>query len=594
MKKIKIEAIRQWFLKHNLKIVKRWAIQHKFLSCVLIIGIASLGYGGFRYIQNKTVKNTYVLNSVEKGAFISTITGSGQISASDQLSLTAKVSGTLTSIKVVEGQKVKKGTLIAQIDCPQVYASLENARISLARLEQSDPLSTLQLQNALTSAQESVIKAQNDSDQAYGDGYDVISNASLNIPAIITNLKDVFYSSSGYLSTDVYNYLADHMLSNQRDTAKSYIQIAALDYDAAKIQYDLNFKQYKSLNRDSSQNDIENLINNTYKTLLLLSQSIKEAKNATDYLAYNQLITNIAISASSTQANLTTWLAQVEAHVQALETIKNTLKTTQNSLNSANRTIEEKTQSLKNGTSSLDMQSQQLSLEQAQRNYNDCFVTAPFDGLVVDISAKTSRSINSGETVATLITENKIATISLNEIDATKIAVGQVADLTFDAIDGLTLKGTVSKVDSLGTVDQGVVSYAVIITLDTSDEKVKSGMSVNTAITTENRPNVILVPNAAVKSGLGGRHYVEISDDQSVKNSKAKLITTIITPKRQTVEIGSSNDTVTEISSGLNVGDFVVIKTTATKASTTNSQSATPTISTRNFTGAGGGMMIPR
>ena len=45
MKKIKIETIKQWFLKHNLKSVKRWVIQHKFWSCVLIIGIALLGYG---------------------------------------------------------------------------------------------------------------------------------------------------------------------------------------------------------------------------------------------------------------------------------------------------------------------------------------------------------------------------------------------------------------------------------------------------------------------------------------------------------------------------------------------------------------------
>jgi HlyD family secretion protein len=586
MKKIKIETIKQWFLKHNLKSVKRWAIQHKFWSSILIIGIVLLGYGGFKYIQNKTVKNTYILNSVEKGAFISTITGSGQISASDELSLTAKVSGTITAIKVAEGQKVKKGTLIAQIDCPQVYANLQNAQINLAKLQQSDPLSTLQIQNILTSAQEAATKAQTDLDQAYKDGYDAVGNASLNIPSVITNLNNVFYSSGGYLS--------DQNLYSQTDTARAYIHIAAVDYDMARNQYDLDFKQYKSLSRDSSQSEIETLINDFYDNLLILDRSIKEAKNATDYLVYNQSTTNVLVNATVTQANLTTWLTQVESHVQALEIIKNTLKTTQNSLNSANRTIEEKTQSLKNGTSSLDMQSQQLSLEQAQRNYNDCFVTAPFDGQIAEVSAKLSHPVNSGDAVATLVTENQIATITLNEIDATKIKVGQSVDLTFDAIDGLILNGTVSKVDFLGTIDQGVVSYAVIILLDTKDETVKSGMSVNTTITIENRPNVILVPNAAVKNGLGGRHYVDVSNDQSVKNSKAKLITTSIVPKGQVVEIGSSNDTVTEITSGLNVGDLVVIKTTSTKASTLNTNSVIPTASTRNFTGAGTGMMIPR
>lgn len=571
--------------KINATKIKKWLKQHKILSCILVLGIILVGYFGVRYIKTKTVKNTYVLSSVVKGTFVSTVSGTGQISAYDQLDLKAKASGDLASIKVSEGQKVIKGSVIAQINCPDVYANLQNARLNLAKLQQSDPLSTLQIQNALTGAQETAAKAETDLNQAYKDGYDVVANASLNIPSIITNLGNVFYSSTGYLSDQNYG---------RTDTAKSYIHIAAVDYDTAKNQYDRNFIQYKNLNRDSSQQDIENLINDFYDNILVLDRSIKEAKNATDYLVYNQSVTDVQASATATQTNLTTWLTQIENNLQALETIKNTLTNTRNSLNNANRTIEEKTQSLQNGTSSLDLQSEQLSLEQAQRNYNDCFVTAPFDGQIAKISAKISHPVNSGDVIATLVTENQIATITLNEIDVTKIKVGQSVDLTFDAIDGLTLKGTISQVDSLGTVDQGVVSYTVMIVLNTKDERVKSGMSVNATITTESKVDVILVPNAAIKTGLGNRRYVEISDDLEAKNSKSKLITTMVIPKSQSIEVGSTNDTVTEITSGLNEGDLVVIKTTSTKANSLNTNGFIPTASTRNFTGAGTGMMIPR
>jgi HlyD family secretion protein len=577
--------------KFSLVNTKKWLTRHKVWSIVILIGIVALGYGGFKYVRAKTVSTTYVLSAATKDIFTNTITGSGDIEASDELAVTAKASGTLTSIKVSEGQTVTKGTLLAQIDCPDLYANLQNAQINLAKLEQSDPLSSLQTQNNLTSAQETATKAQTDLTEVYKDGYDAVSNASLGIPSIITNLNNVFYSSTGYLS--------DQKLYGPTDTAKNYVQIAAIDYDKAKNQYDLVFRQYKTLTRDSNPNDVSGLINSTYDTLVILERSIKEAKNATDYLAYNQSTTDTSNGVTSTQTNLTTWLSQVDGYVQALETIKNTITNTQTNLNSANRSIQENQQSLQNGTSSLNMQSQQLSVEQAQRNYNNCFVTAPFNGVVAQISAKLSHPVNSGDTIATVITDGKIAKITLDEIDSTKVEAGQATDLTFDAIDGLNIKGTVSKVDNLGTVSSGVVSYTVTITLDTTDSRIKPGMSVNATITTESRPNVILVPNAAIKTGMGNRHYVEISNDQEAKNSKSKILTSSIAPKRQIVEVGSSNDTVTEITSGLNEGDLVVIKTTtsstSTKTSTSlGSSSSKTSATTRGFTGGGAGMIIPR
>jgi len=176
---------------------KNWLVKHKAWSIVILVGIVALGYGGFRYVKAKTVVTTYVLSPVTKGTFVSTVTGSGDIEASDELSVTAKASGTLVSINVSEGQKVAKGTLLARIDCPDLYASLQNAKLNLAKLEQSDPLSSLQIQNNITSAQETAAKAQSDLNKAYRDGYDAVGNASLGVPAIIDNLNDVFYSSTG-------------------------------------------------------------------------------------------------------------------------------------------------------------------------------------------------------------------------------------------------------------------------------------------------------------------------------------------------------------------------------------------------------------
>ena len=97
------------------------------------------------------------------------------------------------------------------------------------------------------------------------------------------------------------------------------------------------------------------------------------------------------------------------------------------------------------------------------------------------------------------------------------------------------------EIDTIGTVSQGVVTYNVKIGFDTQDERVKPGMSVSTDIITDVRQDVLMVPNSAIKSSS----YVE-----ALANGQ---------PVREPVEIGLSNNTMTEIISGLNEGDKIRI-----------------------------------
>src|SRR6185503_5946600 len=106
-------------------------------------------------------------------------------------------------------------------------------------------------------------------------------------------------------------------------------------------------------------------------------------------------------------------------------------------------------------------------------------VRAPFSGTIAKLSVDKGDQASSGTTVATIISKNQIADLSLNEVDAAKVTVGQKATLTFDAVEDLSIAGAVASVDTLGTVSQGVVSYVVKIQFTTQDERVKPGMSVN-------------------------------------------------------------------------------------------------------------------
>jgi RND family efflux transporter MFP subunit len=234
------------------------------------------------------------------------------------------------------------------------------------------------------------------------------------------------------------------------------------------------------------------------------------------------------------------------------------------------------------------VQAQQLSLTEAEQNYAYQNVTSPIDGVVAKISVTPAEQVSNGTAIATVVTPNEYATISLNEVDAAKVSVGQKSTLTFDAVNNLSLAGTVSEVDGIGTVSQGVVTYNVQIAFDSEDSRVKPGMSVNATIITAADQNVLIVPSAAVKTQGNISYIQELGQKYSITQETAG-VTSATAPKNVLVVTGLSDDTNTEIDSGLSAGDQVIIKTTVTTGSSASTKTSATAATTRGGFGGGGG-----
>jgi len=225
----------------------------------------------------------------------------------------------------------------------------------------------------------------------------------------------------------------------------------------------------------------------------------------------------------------------------------------------------------KNMTASLA--SLQLEQEDAAKRE----VTAPISGTVNEINIKNGDDLGKTGTTTTKLSPIIIgdlntlkARVQVNEVDIPNVSIDQKAMLKFDAIEGFTATGKVEKIDSLGTITQNVVTYNVTIGFDSLDARIKPEMSVSADIITSIKQNAVTVPNSAVKT-QSGNTYVEVLDEG-------------ITPKQKSVEIGATNNTETEILSGLKEGDKVVTQTI-------NSNSNANTNS--NSSGGGGGIRIP-
>jgi HlyD family secretion protein len=590
---------------------KSYILLHKITSATVALAVLWGGYYEYKKMTDTSGETRYVTAQVKKGTIIASITGSGQVSSSNQVDVKPKASGDVVSVNMVNGQNVKAGQILATLDSREAQkavrdaeVSLESAKLALEKIKKpADTLSITQSENTLARAKESKDSATADLANTYENGFNTVSNAFLDLPAIMTGLQSALYSSSfelGAGSQDNITYYASYAGVAEKDNTKSNAFLADVNakYQTTRASYDKNFLDFKAISRSSSPAEIEALIAETYETIKNISESIKSANNLIQFYKDKLTEKNLPTKtiADTHLASLSTYTSKTNTHLTNLLGIIGAISDNKNTIINANRTTDENTKSLANmkaGADILDVRSSELSVKQrentlldAREKLSDYSIRAPFGGTIAKISLKKGDSVTSGTAVATLVTEQKIAELSLNEVDVAKVKTGQKATLTFDAIEGLSMTGAVSDIDTIGMVSQGVVTYAVKIAFDTQDDRVKPGMSVSAAIITDVKQDVLTVPSSAVKT-QGNSSYVEMFDAPLAQPTGTQGSLSAIPPRQQNVQVGLSSDTETEIISGAKEGDEVVSRTITAKTTTT---AAAPSL----FGGGGGSRGLGR
>ncbi|MCL5733757.1 MAG: efflux RND transporter periplasmic adaptor subunit [Patescibacteria group bacterium] len=574
-----------------------FAMKHKIISLIITILIIYGGYAGVRGLFSGNSGTQYVLAQAQTGTLISSVSASGQISMSTQLDIKPQVSGNVISIAVAQGQQVKAGQLIMKLDptdaekaVRDAQANLEAAKLSLAKLEEPPTqLSITQAQNALAQAQQSLQSAQNALIKDYSGGFTSVSNAFIDLPGVMTGISNILYGTN--INNNQPNAYAYYDLSkNYNSNADQILNDAINSYQTALTTYNQNLSDYTGASIDSSSTVINSLISETYNTAVLISTAARDTKNLLDMA--DSAITNTQGAKAPAiltthENNIQSYIGTVNNHLNDLLSAENSIQSDEDAITNASSSIMAGTQSLEElqaGADPLSIQSAQLSVQQAQNALLDAqqtlaeySITAPFDGTIAQIDVIVGDPASPGSAVATIITSKSIADISLNEVDAAKLKIGDKATLTFDAIPDLTIAGDVSEIDTIGTVSQGVVNYGVQIALETQDSRIKPGMTVNAAVVTNVDQNVLMVPNSAVKS-LGNTNYVEVMDVATSSlsagaNGQYTVVSSAL-PGRKIVQIGDANDSETEILSGLNEGDLVVVQSAAFSGSAQTSNSA--------------------
>jgi HlyD family secretion protein len=191
-------------------------------------------------------------------------------------------------------------------------------------------------------------------------------------------------------------------------------------------------------------------------------------------------------------------------------------------------------------------------------------ITSPVDGVVL------TREVEPGNTVVAAMSTPILFTIAENlakmelqvqvdEADVASVRPGQAVTFTVSAWPGRQFPANIERVGLGSTTTDNVVTYKTILSVDNEDLALRPGMTASATITVAERPDVLLVPNAALR-------YVPLTGEtgQTARASRANTsqVWTLQQGKPQPIDIqaGISNGRLTEIVSGdLTVDDSVVI-----------------------------------
>jgi HlyD family secretion protein len=393
-------------------------------------------------------------------------------------------------------------------------------------VKQGDVLATLDttdLQRAITKAEQSYVLQQlTYSETVQADPNDVaIAQASYNSALASYNA-----------ARQDYNTLADKeaVQCSSLTSAKAALDRAQAAYD--RLANDHQASQYLSSDWGPFQNVVNGLTN---------------AQAAYEQAAANCNITKLNLNDSSVRS--------AEAQLQ-------------NAKASLDNLISPRTETQIQAAAALEQA--RLSLEQAKRSLTNATITAPFDGVITAVNILAGGSGGSSAALSIADTSQLHVDVLVDETEIANVQVGQQAEVTLDALTGITLTGAVANIDPSGTVSNGVVNYSVRVNLDPNDAALKLDMTANASLIGERHENVLAVPTTAIRAGRA-LNQSNVQSGQAVTTTANSMVLVIKDgqPRPVPVTVGMTAGDLTEVSGDLQVGDQVVLKTTT--STTTNS-----------------------
>lgn len=512
---------------HRKKKKKR---NKKVLIPIVIVLIAAGCFGARHFLGAKKggEMQTYTESAAERRDIQLTLSSTGTVAPANQYDVTASVKGEVLSSTFEEGDEVKKGDVLYEIDKTDAQNSIDQAKLSLQ-----------QSQNSYSQTLESL------------DDLKVKADAS----GVVTEL----HVSVG---DQVQNGTA---IADIRDSSTMELKVPfnASDADsfgvgaAATVTMDGSFE---TLSGTVSAIDAAETVLDGYQIVKYVTIRVSNPGG----LSTTSAATATVNGAACNQGANFTYLSESTITAGASGKITS-LSIREGSSVSKNQVVA----SLSSTSTENQVSNSKLSLEQAQLSYqktvdqlDDYTITAPIDGTVITKNTKVGDTLDAtnGQTTLAVIYDLSYLTfdIALDELDVGRVEVGQTVRITCDSLTGAgEFEGEVTKVSVAGTTQNGVTTYPVTVRIDDPPDGLLPGMNVDATIVVDEAPDTLAVPIAAVQRG--NTVYVK---KQGAKNTDGVIVGGTLLPdgwEAVEVETGLTDDSYIEIVSGLSEDDIVFV-----------------------------------
>ena len=465
---------------------------------------------------------TYAETTPVRQDVSNSLSGTGTLNPANTYTVKSLVDGKILTGGFEEGDKVEEGDVLYTIDSSDASTNLEKASIALQQAQRSyDKTVDLQYVRAEVDGTVSSLKVAKGDQVTSGQEVAVIRDSSKMLLNLLFPAADAANFSVGQS--------ADVVLDGTFETLKGTITAVT----------------------GTDELSTGNLLVRTVTIRVNNAGGLTTAQAAT---ASVNGVSSIASATFAYQAERTL-TAQASGTVSAINVQEGGAVSKGDII--IELTGDELTESIQSASESL--RSAEISMQNQQDNMSNYTITSPISGTIIEKDAKQGDALTSGSTLCVIYDLSYLEmVINVDELQIGALSVGQKVQLTADAVTDKTYVGTVTRVSMKGSSSGGTTTYPITIRIDETDG-LRPGMNANAEIVVAEAGNALVVPNAAVIRG----GYVLVSKKSP---SAANAVEDMDAPDGYVyvkVETGVSDDSYTEIKSGLQEDDTVAYDTSS-------------------------------
>jgi HlyD family secretion protein len=196
------------------------------------------------------------------------------------------------------------------------------------------------------------------------------------------------------------------------------------------------------------------------------------------------------------------------------------------------------------------------NLERAEEELRNATIRAPIAGMVltrdVEMGSPVSSILNLGANATLVMTLGDIKEVfvrgKVDEADIGQVKFEQAARIGVETFKDKKFDGRVTLISPMGTEKDNVTTFEVKVSIDNPGNELKANMTANAEIILEQRPNALIVPEAAISYDAQRQAFVDLFDPNEPTGRR-----------KVPVKVGIGNGTRAQLLQGVKKGDKVIL-----------------------------------